>query len=34
MGIYRSPLDLGNLRPDEDDVRFANFSIMEVMLVN
>jgi hypothetical protein len=33
-GIYRSILDLGNLRPDEEDVRFANFSIREVMPVN
>jgi len=33
-GIYRSILDLGNLRPDEEDVRFANFSIKEVMLDN
>ena len=33
-GIYRSIMDLGNLRPDEEDVRFANFSIREVMPVN
>lgn len=33
-GIYRSLLDKENLRPDEEDVRFANFSIREVMLVN
>ena len=33
-GIYRSILDLDNLRPDEEDVRFANFSISEVMLDN
>ncbi len=31
-GIYRSILDRDNLRPDEEDVRFANFSISEVML--
>lgn len=30
-GIYRSILDLDNLRPDEETVRFANFSISEVM---
>lgn len=30
-GIYRSILDRDNLRPDEEDVRFANFSISEVM---
>ena len=30
-GIYRSLLDAENLRPDEEDVRFANFSIREVM---
>jgi len=30
-GIYRSILDLANLRPEEEDVRFANFSIKEVM---
>ena len=30
-GIYRSILDLQNLRPDEEDVRFANFSVSEVM---
>ena len=33
-GIYRSILDRDNLRPDEEDVRFANFSISEVMLIN
>lgn len=31
-GIYRSLLDADNLRPDEEDVRFANFSVQEVML--
>lgn len=31
-GIYRSLLDLDNLRPDEEAVRFANFSVSEVML--
>ncbi len=31
-GIYRSILDLNNLRPDEETVRFANFSVSEVML--
>ncbi len=31
-GIYRSLLDPENLRPEEEDVRFANFSIREVML--
>lgn len=31
-GIYRSILDLDNLRPDEENVRFANFSVSEVML--
>ena len=30
-GIYRSILDLDNLRPDEEAVRFANFSVSEVM---
>ena len=30
-GIYRSILDGDNLRPDEEDVRFANFSVSEVM---
>lgn len=30
-GIYRSILDWDNLRPDEEDVRFANFSVSEVM---
>ena len=33
-GIYRSVLDLDNLRADEEDVRFANFSIREVMFAN
>lgn len=33
-GIYRSLLEPENLRPEEEDVRFANFSIREVMLVN
>lgn len=33
-GIYRSILDFDNLRPDEEDVRFANFSISEVILDN
>ena len=33
-GIYRSILDLDNLRPDEEDVRFANFSVSEVMPSN
>lgn len=31
-GIYRSILDWDNLRPDEETVRFANFSVSEVML--
>ena len=31
-GIYRSILDWDNLRPDEESVRFANFSVSEVML--
>jgi len=31
-GIYRSLLDADNLRPDEEAVHFANFSIREVML--
>ena len=31
-GIYRSVFDWGNLRPDEEIVRFANFSVSEVML--
>lgn len=31
-GIYRSLLDADNLRPDEEAVQFANFSIREVML--
>ena len=30
-GIYRSLLDAENLRSDEEDVSFANFSIREVM---
>jgi len=33
-GIYRSILDLQNLRPDEENVRFANFSVSEVMPTN
>lgn len=33
-GIYRSILDWDNLRPDEETVRFANFSVSEVMPVN
>ena len=33
-GIYRSILDLDNLRPDEENVRFANFSVSEVMPAN
>lgn len=33
-GIYRSILDRDNLRPDEENVRFANFSVSEVMLTN
>ena len=33
-GIYRSILDSDNLRPDEETVRFANFSVSEVMLEN
>ncbi len=33
-GIYRSILDWDNLRPDEEIVRFANFSVSEVMLDN
>lgn len=33
-GIYRSILDWDNLRPDEEDVRFANFSVSEVMPVD
>jgi len=33
-GIYRSILDLDNLRPDEEVVRFANFSVSEVMPAN
>lgn len=33
-GIYRSIVDLDNLRPDEETVRFANFSISEVMPAN
>ena len=30
-GIYRSILDRNNLRSDEETVRFANFSVSEVM---
>ena len=33
-GIYRSILDLANLRPDEENVRFANFSVSEVVPAN
>jgi hypothetical protein len=33
-GIYRSILDLENLRPEEETVRFANFSVSEVMPSN
>ena len=33
-GIYRSILDLDNLRPDEENVRFANFSVSEVVPAN
>jgi len=33
-GIYRSILFPENLRPDEEDVRFANFSVSEVMPAN
>ena len=33
-GIYRSILDWDNLRPDEENVRFANFSVSEVMPTN
>lgn len=33
-GIYRSILDWDNLRPDEESVRFANFSVSEVMPAN
>jgi hypothetical protein len=33
-GIYRSLLDVESLRPEEENVRFANFSIREVTLVN
>ena len=33
-GIYRSILDLDNLRPEEETVRFANFSVSEVMPTN
>ena len=33
-GIYRSFLDRDNLRPDEEWVRFANFSVSEVMPAN
>lgn len=32
--VYRSILDLDNLRPDEEIVRSANFSVSEVMLAN
>ena len=33
-GIYRSILDRDNLRPDEETVRFANFSVSEVMITD
>ena len=33
-GIYRSILDWDNLRPEEETVRFANFSVSEVMLTS
>ena len=33
-GIYRSIADPDNLRPEEENVRFANFSVEEVMLTN
>ncbi|MGB5628915.1 MAG: hypothetical protein WBM57_06085, partial [Woeseiaceae bacterium] len=33
-GIYRSILDWDNLRPEEETVRFANFSVSEVMFAN
>ena len=33
-GIYRSILDLDNLRPDEETVRFANFSVSKVTLID
>lgn len=33
-GIYRSILDLDNLRADEERVQFANFSVTKVMLVD
>lgn len=33
-GIYRSIVELENLRPQEETVRFANFSISEVMPTN
>ena len=33
-GIYRSILDWDNLRPDEENIRFANFSVSEVMFTN
>ena len=33
-GIYRSILDWDNLRSDEEDVRFASFSVQEVMLTS
>ncbi len=32
-GIYRSLLDSGNLRPEEEDVKFANFSIRKLQSV-
>ncbi len=33
-GIYRSILDRDNLRPVEENVRFANFDVSEVVLTN
>lgn len=33
-GIYRSILDWDNLRPEEENVRFANFSVSEVMFTS
>ncbi|MEO0575692.1 MAG: hypothetical protein AAF004_09525 [Pseudomonadota bacterium] len=33
-GIYRSILDRDNLRPEEENVRFANFSVSEVALTD
>ncbi len=33
-GIYRSLVDLDNLRPDEERVRFANFVLSKVVLDN